>query len=77
MIAFEKFGQHQPREPPGRTHAREGVEISLSTLADQIGAVAAALQRPAPAAIDLPRAARLLTCAPFRIRGRVEPVGWF
>ena len=43
MIVFEKFGQHQPLNRQADRYAREGVELSLSTLADQVGAVAAAL----------------------------------
>ena len=43
MILFEKFGQHQPLNRQAERYAREGVELSLSTLADQIGAAAAAL----------------------------------
>jgi transposase len=43
MILFEKFGQHQPLNRQAERYAREGVEISLSTLADQVGACAAAL----------------------------------
>jgi len=43
MILFEKFGQHQPLNRQADRYAREGVELSLSTLADQIGACAAAL----------------------------------
>jgi transposase len=43
MIAFEKYGQHQPLNRQAERYAREGVELSLSTLADQIGAIAAAL----------------------------------
>ena len=38
MILFEKFGQHQPLNRQGERYAREGVELSLSTLADQVGA---------------------------------------
>ena len=44
MIAFEKFGQHQPLNRQAERYAREGVELSLSTLADQIGAVAETLK---------------------------------
>ena len=45
MILFEKFGQHQPlNQQSGRRYAREGVELSLSTLADQVGACATALR---------------------------------
>ncbi len=43
MILFEKFGQHQPLNRQAERYAKEGVEISLSTLADQVGACAAAL----------------------------------
>ena len=39
MIVFEKFGQHQPLNRQADRYAREGVELSLSTLADQVGAV--------------------------------------
>jgi transposase len=38
MILFEKFGQHQPLNRQAERYAREGVELSLSTLADQVGA---------------------------------------
>ena len=44
MILFEKFGQHQPLNRQAEHYAKEGVEISLSTLADQVGACAVALQ---------------------------------
>ena len=37
MIVFEKFGQHQPLNRQAERYAREGAEISLSTLADQVG----------------------------------------
>ena len=41
MIAFEKFGQHHPLNRQAERYALEGVPLSLSTLADQIGAVCA------------------------------------
>lgn len=44
MVLFEKFGQHQPLHRQAERYAKEGVEISLSTLADQVGACAMALQ---------------------------------
>ena len=44
MIAFEKFGQHQPLNRQAERYAREGVELSLSTLADQLGAVTETLK---------------------------------
>src|SRR5215217_4696849 len=44
MILFEKFGQHQPLNRQSERYAREGVDLSLSTLADQVGGCAALLQ---------------------------------
>ena len=44
MIAFEKFGQHQPLNRQAERYAREGVAISLSTMADQVGACCAAIE---------------------------------
>ncbi len=44
MILFEKFAQHQPLNRQSERYAREGVNLSLSTLADQVGACAAALK---------------------------------
>ncbi|WP_245455763.1 MULTISPECIES: IS66 family transposase [unclassified Mesorhizobium] len=43
MILFEKFGQHQPLNRQAERYACEGVPLSLSTLADQVGAGAAVL----------------------------------
>ena len=43
MILFEKYGQHQPLNRQAERFAREGVPLSLSTLADQVGAAAAVL----------------------------------
>jgi transposase len=44
MLLFEKFGQHQPLNRQAERYAREGVPLSLSTLADQVGAGCAALE---------------------------------
>jgi len=44
MIAFEKFGQHQPLNRQAERYAREGVPLSLSTLADQVGAICTVMQ---------------------------------
>jgi transposase len=44
MILFEKYGQHQPLNRQSERYGREGVELSLSTLADQVGACAAVLR---------------------------------
>ncbi|RWM14892.1 MAG: IS66 family transposase [Mesorhizobium sp.] len=51
MVLFEKFGQHQPLNRQSERYAREGVDLSLSTLADQVGACAAVL-RPLHALIE-------------------------
>ena len=44
MLVFEKYGQHQPLNRQAERFAREGVELSLSTLADLVGHATAALQ---------------------------------
>ena len=44
MILFEKFGQHQPLNRQAERYAKEGVPLSLSTLADQVGACAVVLE---------------------------------
>ena len=44
MILFEKYGQHQPLNRQSERYAREGVELSLSTLADQVGACTTVLR---------------------------------
>jgi transposase len=51
MIVFEKFGQHQPLNRQADRYAREGVDLSLSTLADQVGAVTELL-KPLQALIE-------------------------
>jgi transposase len=43
MILFEKFGQHQPLNRQAERYALEGVPISLSTMADAVGASCTAL----------------------------------
>src|SRR5665811_506856 len=43
LILFEKFGQHQPLNRQAERYAKEGVPLSLSTLADQVGGCTAAL----------------------------------
>jgi transposase len=43
MILFEKYGQHQPLNRQAERYKREGVELSLSTLADQVGGCAVVL----------------------------------
>ena len=44
MILFEKFGQHQPLNRQSERYRREGIDLSVSTLADQVGACTAALR---------------------------------
>ena len=44
MILFEKFGQHQPLNRQSERYAREGIDLSVSTLADQVGACTLVLQ---------------------------------
>ncbi|MDG4895610.1 IS66 family transposase [Mesorhizobium sp. WSM4976] len=51
MVLFEKFGQHQPLNRQSERYAREGIELSLSTLADQVGTCASVL-RPLHALIE-------------------------
>jgi transposase len=46
MILFEKFGQHQPLNRQSERYAREGIDLSVSTLADQVGACATTLLQP-------------------------------
>src|SRR3954464_7608500 len=43
MILFEKYGQHQPLNRQAERYTREGVPLSLSTLADQVGGCCAVL----------------------------------
>ncbi|MBV1695497.1 MAG: IS66 family transposase [Hyphomicrobiales bacterium] len=44
MLLFEKFGQHQPLNRQAERYGREGVPLSVSTLADQVGAGCAVLE---------------------------------
>ena len=44
MVLFEKYGQHQPLNRQSERYGREGVDLSLSTLADQVGGCAALLR---------------------------------
>ena len=44
MILFEKYGQHQPLNRQRDRYAREGIDLSTSTLADQVGACTVALK---------------------------------
>ncbi|MGA3065135.1 MAG: IS66 family transposase, partial [Methylocystis sp.] len=53
MIVFEKFGQHQPLNRQAERYALEGVPIALSTMADAVGSVCAALD-PVLRLVDKP-----------------------
>jgi transposase len=44
MILFKKFAQHQPLNRQSDRYRREGIDLSVSTLADQVGACAYTLQ---------------------------------
>src|ERR1700686_3646505 len=44
MVLFEKYGQHQPLNRQSERYGREGIDLSLSTLADQVGGCAALLR---------------------------------
>ena len=73
MLIYEKYGQHQPLNRQAERYAREGVDLSLSTLADQVGAVAELL-KPLHALIEahVRAAARLHgddTTVPLLARG--------
>jgi hypothetical protein len=37
MLLFDEYGQHQPLHRQAKRCASEGVPLSVSTLADQIG----------------------------------------
>lgn len=43
-VLFEKFGQHQPLNRQSERTAREGIDLSVSTLADQVGVCTKVLQ---------------------------------
>lgn len=43
MVLFEKFGAHQPLNRQSERYAREGIDLSVSTLADHVGAATTAL----------------------------------
>ena len=60
MILFEKYGCHQPLNRQSERYAREGVDLDVSSLADHVGAGAAAL---APLQSDLSACARRRTAA--------------
>lgn len=79
MILEAKFGQHLPLNRLCETYAREGIELSISAVADWVGACTAGLA-PMMALIDahVLAAARLHgddTAVPVPARGRTI-IGW-
>ena len=70
MILFEKFGQHQPLNRQAERYTREGVPLSLSTLADQVGGCCAVL---AP----LLRRIERMPYSPAATKGRNTGRCWF
>jgi transposase len=44
MIAYDKYGQHQPLNRQSERFALEGIHLSVSTLADLVGATCVALE---------------------------------
>ena len=67
MILYAKFALHQPLNRQSDEYAREGVELPLSTLADDVGACTAVLQP----LVDL---IRVHVLAGARIHGDDTPV---
>jgi transposase len=76
MLLFEKYGQHQPLNRQAERYAREGVPLSLSTLADQVGAGAAALmpifQRIEAHVLDAERLHGDDTTVPVLAKGKTD-----
>ena len=52
MVLFEKFGQHQPLNRQSERYAREGIGLSVSTLADQVG-ICTTILRPLHALVEM------------------------
>lgn len=75
MILFEKFAQHQPLNRQSERYTREGIDLSVSTLADQVGACAAAL-KPVHALIEahVLAAGRLHAMTPRRSWPAARPI---
>ena len=70
MILFEKFGQHQPLNRQSERYRREGIDLSVSTLADQVGACTA-VAAAASCADRAPCAGR--RAAAWRRHDRADP----
>ncbi|WP_376100540.1 IS66 family transposase [Roseomonas sp. CCTCC AB2023176] len=74
MILEAKYGQHLPLNRQAETYAREGVELSVSTIADWVGTAAAALSPLHALIVAHVRAAARLhgddTTVPLLARGK-------
>lgn len=75
MILFEKFGQHQPLNPQSERYAREGIDLSLSTLADQVGACAAILKPLHRLVLSAERLHGNNTTVPILAKGKTDTGG--
>jgi transposase len=74
-ILFEKFGQHQLRNRQSERYRREDIDLSLSTLADQVGTCTTVLQ-PLYALIErhvLLRSGCMATTRPCRSWPKARP----
>jgi transposase len=66
---FEKYGQHQPLNAKAERYAVEGVPIALSTMADAVESVCAALDPPL-------RLVEALVMAAARLHADDTTVSW-
>jgi transposase len=48
MMLVEKYANHQPLNRQSEHYAREGIELSVSTMADHVGACAATTRPSSP-----------------------------
>ena len=53
MVLEAKFGQHLPLNRQSETYGREGVELSVSALADWVGTAAAVLSPLPPVSHEM------------------------
>src|SRR5437016_12810875 len=76
MILFEKYGQHQPLNRQSERYAREGVPLSLSTLADQVGGCCAVLAPSSGGSrhMSAPLSGCTATTPPCRSWPRARPI---
>jgi transposase len=74
-ILFEKFGEHQPLNRQAERYAREGADLSLSTLADQVGACVTEVAMTASRMLNESRAKMRVSRVKIRIKRR-GPAGF-